>query len=296
MSSEVQVGDYVTRRSYHHDIVFYVTGVDKQKGIAILKGLEWRLVADAPLDDLVKVEAQEIEKRLQLISAEEDELIQWIREEREQSQKKRAWMLTDDMQNDEGAFQFPGRVLHIDGDARYMKLCTRLYQQLRVPVYCYHIAEEDMPNVVRKLLKQVRPDILILTGHDAYKKNGDTKDLDSYKNSRYFIEAVREARRWEKQKDNLVIFAGACQSFFEALLEAGANFASSPKRIHIHAEDPAYIAEKVSYCSVRETINIMEMVKRTVAGIEGIGGIETRGCFRMGVPITPEIERGFTFS
>lgn len=295
MSSMVQVGDYVTRKSYNHDIVFYVTGVDKQKELVFLKGLEWRLVADAPLDDLVIVEADEIEKRLKLISAEEDDMIQWIHEEREESQKKREWMLTGELQNEEGSFQFPGRVLHIDGDSRYMKLCIRLYHQLKVPVYAYHIEEAEMPNVVRKLLKQVCPDILILTGHDAYKKNGDRKSLDSYKNSRYFIEAVREARRWEKHKDTLVIFAGACQSYFEALLEAGANFASSPKRIHIHAEDPAYIAEKVSYSSVRETINIMEMVKRTVAGIDGIGGIETRGCFRMGIPTTPEIERGFTF-
>ena len=33
----------------------------------------------------------------------------------------------------------------------------------------------------------------------------------------------------------LIIVAGACQSHFEALLQAGANFASSPGSVLIHA-------------------------------------------------------------
>ncbi len=31
--------------------------------------------------------------------------------------------------------------------------------------------------------------------------------------------------------DELVIFAGACQSHYEEIIKAGANFASSPHRI-----------------------------------------------------------------
>ena len=49
-----------------------------------------------------------------------------------------------------------------------------------------------------------------------------------------FIETVKEARRYEReQAEELVIFAGACESYFEALIMAGANFGSSPARILI---------------------------------------------------------------
>ena len=36
----------------------------------------------------------------------------------------------------------------------------------------------------------------------------------------YFAQTVRNARKEEKNK-NLVIFAGACQSYYEALINAG---------------------------------------------------------------------------
>ena len=48
--------------------------------------------------------------------------------------------------------------------------------------------------------------------------------------------------KYEKSHDKLVIIAGACQSNYEELIKAGANFASSPKRVNIHCLDPAIIA------------------------------------------------------
>ncbi len=48
-----------------------------------------------------------------------------------------------------------------------------------------------------------------------------------------------------KIKKNTVIFAGACQSYFEAIISAGANFASSPARILIDFLDPIMVAEKL---------------------------------------------------
>ena len=77
-------------------------------------------------------------------------------------------------------------------------------------------------------------------------KNGTGfTDIYNYRNSRYFINTVKEARRASKDKD-LVIFAGACQSFFEAIMDSGANFASSPARVLIDFMDPLAIAEKVA--------------------------------------------------
>ncbi len=54
-------------------------------------------------------------------------------------------------------------------------------------------------------------------------------DLNNYRNSKYFIESVKILRNYNSSYDELVIFAGACQSCYESILEAGANFASSPK-------------------------------------------------------------------
>lgn len=54
-------------------------------------------------------------------------------------------------------------------------------------------------------------------------KNGeDYADIYNYRNSRYFINSVMEARR--KSNKDIVIFAGACQSFFEAIMAARSKF------------------------------------------------------------------------
>ena len=87
------------------------------------------------------------------------------------------------------------------------------------------------------------------------KNRRDFNDIASYRNSKYFIEAVKAARRYEPSRDDLVIFAGACQSHYEGLLRAGANFASSPHRVFIHALDPVFIIEKVAYTPIDKIIS-----------------------------------------
>src|SRR5690606_35734653 len=109
--------------------------------------------------------------------------------------------------------------------------------------------------------------------------------LDSYKNSLHFIRAVRVARQYERNRDSLSIVAGACQSHFEALLQAGANFASSPGRVMIHALDPVQIASRISYTSIRDTVDMEDIIKHTVSGLKGIGGIESKGSYRVGLPL-----------
>lgn len=87
--------------------------------------------------------------------------------------------------------------------------------------YVYNIAEEEQYRHVYSLLQKIRPNILILTGHDSFlRKRNDIYNINNYKNSKYFIQGVLEARRYEHNLDNLVIFAGACQSYFEAILSA----------------------------------------------------------------------------
>ena len=138
---------------------------------------------------------------------------------------------------------------------------------------------------IREYLEEYNPNILVITGHDAYyKKKGDIHDISSYKNSINFVKAVKEARRFEKSHEKLVIIAGACQSDYEELIKAGANFASSPKRINIHALDPAIIASRMSLADINKDIDLKDIISSTKYGKEGIGGIITKGTMYMGYP------------
>lgn len=140
--------------------------------------------------------------------------------------------------------------------------------------------EEDIPFKIRDLLEEYKPNIVIITGHDAY-YNEKNKE---YKNSMNFVNAVKEARKYEKEHDKLIIIAGACQSNYEELIKAGANFASSPKRINIHALDPAIIATKISLTDVNNQIDVKSILKETKYGESGIGGIITKGTMYIGYP------------
>ena len=83
-----------------------------------------------------------------------------------------------------------------------------------------------MPKQITNLLVQHKPDILVITGHDSYRS---VNNQEVYLNSDNFILTVKNARIYQPDKDSLVIFAGACQSYYEGLIASGANFASSPK-------------------------------------------------------------------
>ena len=117
------------------------------------------------------------------------------------------------------------------------------------------------------------------------KKGAKYNDIYNYKNSKYFIQTVQEARRYDKNYNkNLVIFAGACQSYFEAIISAGANFASSPKRVNIHALDPAIIASLIGYSDIGKDIDLKNIISSTKYGKDGIGGIITKGTMYVGYP------------
>ncbi|RKD22808.1 sporulation peptidase YabG [Ammoniphilus oxalaticus] len=293
----IRVGDTVTRKSYGNDIVFMVLSINKEKKTATLQGLDVRLVADAPLDDVIKINSERLRLEKEKSDSRNRESLRLIQQERRLMREKNHWLQAGYVSREEDeqslSFEIPGSVLHLDGDSRYLERCLSVYQELGVPVKGVHMVESEMPRQIGKLLKQHQPSALVITGHDAYRKQagGEEDSLDSYRNSRHFVQAVIEARNYEPDKDRLIIFAGACQSKFESLLKAGANFASSPKRINIHTLDPVYIVEKVAFTSIRETINVFELAKNTITGIDGLGGIETFGTFRLGLPITDHMRK-----
>ncbi len=177
------------------------------------------------------------------------------------------------------------KVLHLDGDEAYLKKCLNVYKKIGVPVYGIHCHEKKMSASIEELLDKYRPDILMITGHDAYsKQKGGIDDLNAYRHSKHFVETVHKARKKIPHLDQLVIFAGACQSHFESLIRAGANFASSPSRVNIHALDPVYIVAKISFTPFMERINVWEVLRNTLTREKGLGGIETRGVLRIGMP------------
>ena len=172
-----------------------------------------------------------------------------------------------------------GKILHLDGDRRYSEKSFRYYQKMGLTAIVKNIPEYKQPKLVYNLLSYYKPDILIVTGHDGMIKKGRAfNDIYNYRNSKYFIATVKEARRFEKNSGkNLVIFAGACESYFEALMMAGANFASSPSRIMIDFFDPLVIAKKVATTDHFKYITIEDLEDELRDGKRGVDGIGASG-------------------
>lgn len=259
------VGDFVTRKSYNNDLVFKIREI-KEKEV-ILEGVNIRLLADADISDL-KV----CEDCFEDITREDRALLENMGELLEL--------------NRDNYFYLPGKILHIDGDKGYLDRCTKFYKDMNIVSFGIVSKEDKIHQNVVDYLEEVNPDVLVITGHDAYYENGDGdyKSVSKYKNSENFIKAVKAARKYEKDHEKLIIIAGACQSDYEELIKAGSNFASSPRRINIHALDPAIIASSICLSNKNEPIDLMKILERTKYGKDGIGGIITNGTMYVGYP------------
>ena len=278
-------GDMVTRKSYGKDVCFIIVETDPETETAILKGIEVRLVADAPFSDLEAVTEEERRDFEAMESRVASESLRLVQSRREMDSEKRSLRKEARFQSSPDFFERPGRVLHLDGDGTYLQKCLNMYQELGIRAIGKHVPEAQMPTKVTTLLEEYEPDILIITGHDGVIRKGkDWADIFNYRNSGHFAKTVTNARKHARSMDDLVIIAGACQSHFEALLDAGANFASSPQRIMIHALDPVFIAEKIAYTPINETVNVYDVVRSTYTGTDGVGGLESRGKYRIGLP------------
>lgn len=198
---EVKVGDIVARKSHGKDIVFRVVSKIKlrsQEQIAILKGVSVRVEADAPVDDLCLIERKEIKKVLKVLDNIILDKIEKDEEKIKGIENKRKYKK---IQN--------GKILHLDGDKKYSEKSLKYYRKMGLNAVVKNINENKQPYVIYKLLKYYNPDILVITGHDGMiKKEVGYNDIYNYRNSKYFIETVKEARRYEKDYNkNIAIFA-----------------------------------------------------------------------------------------
>ena len=233
--------------------------------MALLQGVNVRLSADADISDLVLVNEDS------LTNNEDNVIIQ-----------RNINYINFDRDN---YFYIPGRILHIDGDDDYLDRCMNFYKSMGIQANGITIREDLIASRIRSLIDDYRPDIVVITGHDAYySKKNNIKDIYNYQNSLHFINAIKEVRKYEKNQDKLIIVAGACQSNYEELIRSGANFASSPKRINIHALDPAIIAASLAFSDKNQSIDIIELIKKTKYGSDGMGGIITNGTMYVGYP------------
>lgn len=258
---EFKEGDLVTRNSYHNDIIFKITDIDGNN--CKLKGFNIRLLADGEISDLKKYNGdKDIEK--------EKEFLTRI--------KKPLELDRDDY------FYLPGKILHIDSDREYLNRCLDYYKDIDIWAMGISLKESEMADKIIDLLNEYKPNIVVITGHDSFNKNGKINDISDYKNSKYFVNAVKKAREYEKSHEKLIVIAGGCGSYYEELIRAGANFASSPKRVNIHALDPAIVATKMSLSDINRNINLKYILENTKYGIDGMGGIITKGTMYVGYP------------
>ena len=157
---------------------------------------------------------------------------------------------------------------------------VHLPQEKCLRAYGYYFKEEEFASKITNLLKKHNPHLLVITGHDALKKNGHKRNSQDYLHSLDFVEAIKKAREYQPDKDALVIFAGACQSYYELLVASGANFASSPSRKNIHALDPVIITTQIASTNIKEYVDLEKVIEKTSFKQLGVGGIDTRGVAR----------------
>ena len=144
------VGDKVTRKKYNHDVVFRIKRIDK--GTYYLIGEDIRLEATSLKDDLRLYEKDIREENYDFIVPKDDSMIY-------------------------------GKVLHIDGDYKYLEKSLKLYKLNDVPVVGYFFEEKEIPNKITSLLVKHKPDILVITGHDSYRNINS----EEFKNEVYNI-------------------------------------------------------------------------------------------------------------
>ena len=148
---EIKKGNIVSRNSYKNDIMFEVKRILKlvnEKKIAILKGIDVRVEADAPIEDL-----QIISKEEQLIREKEFEKRISIKAESEKIEYN----------NRRKEIIHTGRILHLDGDKRYSEKSIMYYKKMGLNAIVRNIPEYKQPKVVYRLLMIYNPEILVIT-------------------------------------------------------------------------------------------------------------------------------------
>ena len=104
-----------------------------RRGYCTLKGLNVRVLADAPIDDLIRPTSAEVRDYKKDYIRKSNESMERIFYRRELEKQRRFSRGNSEESN--GFFDVPGMVLHIDGDEEYLDLCLTTYKQLDIEAY-----------------------------------------------------------------------------------------------------------------------------------------------------------------
>lgn len=281
--SKFRKGDIVGRISYNKDVIFEITKIIKTSSnneICILKGITQRIEADSPPEDLEIMDKRIVSKNIKKIEDKIlDRIEKCIKHEDYNIKVKRSIFSFSDNEKRGSRIVYTGKILHLDGDKRYSDKSMKYYRSLGLNAIVKNVAENKQASVVKSLLDKYNPDILIITGHDGMIRKGtEFNNIYNYRNSRHFINTVTESRKWSSLNNkDLAIFAGACQSYYEEIMSAGANFASSPKRIMIDFIDPLIVAERIAMTENTRYLTIRDIEEELRDGRDGVDGIGSKG-------------------
>ncbi len=174
----IKKGDIVGRKSYGKDIFFIVDKILKttlNNEFAILKGLNIRIMADSPIEDLEIISKQDV---INSIKSSDKYLENRIKKNKDKI-----------INNLTRQRIYTGKILHLDGDRKYSEKSARYYNKLGLNAVVKNIIENRQAKVVISLLNKYNPDILVITGHDSMLKNGSNyNNVYNYRNSRTFYE------------------------------------------------------------------------------------------------------------
>ena len=152
---EIKRGDIVGRISYGKDILFYVDRIIKQKetekSIAILKGIQYRIEADSPIEDLERIRKEEIEF--------ENRGIEYKINQRVITRRKNIFSNEKNKRNASGK----ALILHLDGDKRYTQKSEKYYNKLGLRAIVKNIPENKQPEIIGDLVRKYEPDIVVIT-------------------------------------------------------------------------------------------------------------------------------------
>jgi len=183
--NNINVGDIVGRISYSKDIYFIVDKIIRtsfNNEYAILKGLNIRIIADSPVDDLELISRNDVLKSIKLSELSIEESIKKAKD-KVLSTLKRQKIYT-------------GKILHIDGDRKYSDKSLKYYNKAGLNAIVKNIPEYRQSKVVIPLLSKYNPDILIITGHDAMlKSNSNFNNIYNYRNSRPFHKYSKRSKK-----------------------------------------------------------------------------------------------------
>ena len=100
---DIKIGDIVTRKSYNHDILFKVASLDKDS--VQLHGVEMRLVADAPFEDLTIVHRVELAERQKKAKEKEEFSYRLFRQDYQLMREKKTHQISKGYERNLSFFQ-----------------------------------------------------------------------------------------------------------------------------------------------------------------------------------------------